>query len=157
MKKIILMVAASLLSVSVYAEVEQPVSVDGLSMIKLNKISQNSMSFLVYAPGSGSGICKLSIRSNRAEDAFKKFADRFNFTEKYYGSSGEGTMMTPNASPYGLHLKLTNKGVFVADVVTISTKNKKSIGENIGALFPVEDGYSKDIALLVGMCPPNEK
>ncbi|GEM_PF-2411851 len=159
MRKIYIMLFLLLLSFNTYAipiPDDSLLTIDGLTVVKLNNIEAKSIRFVVFSPGDGSGTCRLIIRSDKSNDAFKKFNERFKFTQGNIGSTRVD--VTPMSSRYGLSFKLP-KGVFIAETVGIETKNGKSIAENITSLFSIMSGeeHYPIVAVLAGMCSPNQK
>ncbi len=143
MKKLILLLSASLLSINVHAS---DITLYNRDAVKLNDIQDNQLNVTVYYSGKKiSGICSVVIKAHGGEDKlFKALANQFTYTDKY--ASPE--KIEPNMSTARAVVIPLGEYRFV-DTITISTKNGKSIAENISAAFP---GPDNEIGLSAGVC-----
>lgn len=146
MNKIILMLFLALFSLTSYAIPENSVDLNGLTVYPLNSIKSNNLTIYGHTSGAiSAGICRIIIRSAHGEDGFFELAKRFKFTQSLGGIPGEE--VTPITKRYALMFKLMKTDYGFENVV-MESKDGKSIGENITAVF----GKNVTVAAMAGTC-----
>lgn len=148
MKRALLMVFTSLLSISSYAMPAKSIDVDNLSMVKLNDVQENRLTIkMSYAGKPYSGSCSIVVRTRRGfDDTIVKLSDKFNFIHWLSSES-----IVPDVSTRGTLIFPLQKGSFV-DGITIETKDGKSIAENISSFFHGSKDSNYDVGALTGIC-----
>lgn len=145
MKKLILILFFSLFSLSSYAAPANSIDIDGLSVYPLNPVQTNNLTVYGHTSGAiSAGICRIIIRSAHGEDGFADLAKRFKFTQSLGGMPGQE--VAPIVKRYALMFKLM-KVDYGFENVLIETKDGKSIGENIKAVFG-----DTPVAVIAGTC-----
>ncbi len=151
MKKFIFALIMSFFSLSSYAipappsSDDKPIDIKALQVYKLNSLSDNQAVFSVYSEGAwSSGICDFIIRSNHGNEAFAKFTERFNITHRVL--TDDYTEFKPVVTYAALIFHLLVRD-YSYERVQISTKDGKSISENIKALFG-----NTPIGVMLGTC-----
>lgn len=146
MKKFILLFVISLWFSNGYAaKSESSIDIDGLTVFKLNSVSENRLKIYGHTSGAiSAGICRIIIRSSERNEAFKKFTQRFKFLHQMFNDPEEE--ITPIITNHAIMYKLM-KVDYGFENITIETRDGKSIEENMTALVG-----NTPVAVLAGSC-----
>lgn len=146
MKKSCHLLLVSLLTASTFALAAE-VDLDGLTVFPLNELADNTLTIVGHSSGAySSGICRIIIRSNSntMEPDFRLLAERFKFTHGIGGMPEEDVSLIE--THYALMYKLM-KTDFGFEHIIMESKDGKSIGENVSALFG-----DNTVAVIAGTC-----
>lgn len=124
-------------------------SLNGISMVQLQKIQSNSVNIDIQYPGEiYSQLCSIIMRAaNNSHGLDKMMTSRFKFTHHFSQEP-----MPYDVDKFGVVTFKLMENSYV-DGITITTLDGKSIASNMDALLRMKDGTLGDrIAFFAGSC-----